>query len=102
MLKLQPNPTFEAKVLVPVPGGKDVEVTFTFNHKGREAIKEFAERAKAAEDIDSVSEIVSGWDGIDAAFSRENLAALLDAYPALSARIIQAWFDEIASAKTKN
>lgn len=102
MLKLQPNPTFDAKVMVPVVGGPDEEITLTFRHKGVAAIKEFAERAKTADDVDSVSELVAGWNGVDAEFNRDNLAQLLDAYPSLSARIIEAWFNEIASAKTKN
>jgi len=38
-IKLIPEPTFTAKVPVPVPGGKPVEVEFTFLHRKRDEVK---------------------------------------------------------------
>lgn len=102
MLKLQPNPTFDVDVKVPVPGAQDEPVTLTMRHMGRAAIAEYLARAKSAPECDSISEIVAGWHGVDNAFSQDNLARLLDDYPSLGGRIIQAWMDELVKGPVKN
>jgi hypothetical protein len=68
MLKIAPSPTFVASVAIPVPGGEQQLVNFTFNHMGKAALKAWIEAARDREDIDSIASIVCGWDGIDAEF----------------------------------
>lgn len=46
-LKLIPNPTFKAKVLIPIAGGKPEPVEFTFKHLGEKARIERDEAANA-------------------------------------------------------
>ena len=102
MFKLQPNPTFSAKVAIPVAGDVAQEMGVTFAHKGKAEIKAFLDQAAGREDIDSLSEIVVGWDGVDADFSRDNLAILLDAYPGAALALLTAWVEELGKAVQKN
>lgn len=102
MLKLAPEPTFIATVRIHVPGGDDVPVNFVFRHKGKAALRDFMERAKTLDDLDSVGEIVAGWEGVVDPFSREALGSLLDAYPAAALAIIEGYLAEIGKAAAKN
>ena len=103
MFKLQPNPTFWASVGLPVPGAaKPVSVEIEFRWLGKAALKTFFESLEGHDDATLLAEIVVGWRGIDAEFSRDNLAALLDAYPAAAMAIFQAFQHESLDAKAKN
>ena len=102
MLTLAPAATFVATVRVHVPGGDDVPVNFIFAHKGRAALKDFVERAQSSADLDAVAEIVAGWDGVEADYSRDALAALLDAYPSAAVSILEGYLAEIGRAAAKN
>jgi hypothetical protein len=102
MLKIAPSPTFVASVAIPVPGGDAQLVNFTFNHMGKAALKAWIEAARDREDIDSLASIVAGWDGIDAEFSMENLAALLDAYPSAAIAVLESYVGELGKAAAKN
>lgn len=102
MFKLQPNPTFVAPVAIPVPGAAAQEINVTFAHKGKSEIKAYLDLATTREDIDSLSEIVLGWDGVDADFTRDNLAVLLDAYPGAAMALLTSWVNELGKAVAKN
>lgn len=102
MLTLAPAATFAATVRIHVPGVDDVPVNFIFAHKGKSALKDYMARAKGMEDLDAVAEIVTGWDGIEADYSREALAALLDAYPSAAVSILDGYLAEIGKAAAKN
>lgn len=102
MLKIAPSPTFVASVAIPVPGGDAQLVNFTFNHMGKAALKAWIEAAREREDIDSIASIVCGWDGIDAEFSMDNLAALLDAYPSAAVAVLESYVGELGKAAAKN
>jgi hypothetical protein len=102
MLKIAPAPTFVASVAIPVPGGDAQLVNFTFRHMGKAALKAWIEAARERDDIDSIAQIVAGWDGIDAEFSAENLAQLLDAYPSAAVAVLEAYVGELGKAAAKN
>lgn len=102
MLKISPSPTFTAPVRIHVPGGEDVSVQFVFAHKGRAALQEYMDRARSVPDLDALSEIVTGWSGVDAEFSRDNLGALLDSYPSAAVAILEGYITEIGRAAAKN
>ncbi len=110
MFKLQPNPTFSAKVEIPVPGA-DAPATLplVFRHKGRKAAQAWVESAPGRQDIDFLMEIVADWgaevvgeDGQPQAFSREAFDRLLDEYPASGQAIFNAYLRELGEARRGN
>lgn len=99
MFKLEPNPTIEAEVAIPVPGGAPAKVAFIFRHKGRRDLQRFLEAAQGREDPESIAEIVADWRGGDTPYLREALDALLDGYPA--AAILEDRIKALAGAAEK-
>lgn len=103
MFKLTPNPTFWAKAQLSIPGeAKPVTIEVQFRHLGRDAMREFFESLDGKTDIDALGSIVTGWRGVDAEFSQENLAALLDNYPTSALSLFNAFRREAIEAKEKN
>jgi hypothetical protein len=104
MLKLQPNPTFTAKVGIPVPGGEAVEVSLTFKHMTRAELEQFLTGQDAAKrpDLETVMAIVQGWDGVDAPFSRQSVEAVLSQYHAFARTVVGAWVNELTQARLGN
>lgn len=102
MFKLQPSPTFTVPVAIPVAGADPALIRITFRHRGKAEIKAFLDQATGRDDIDSMWEIVYGWDDVDADFCRETLASLLDAYPGAALALLTAWVDELGKAVAKN
>lgn len=102
MFKLNPDPTFWAKVGIPVPGGDEVSVDFEFKALSRKALQQFLTDSKGREDIDNLSEVVVGWKGVDKPFSRETLELLLENYVASAKVIWQRFLDELTAARLGN
>ena len=102
MLKLAPEPTFVAAVVVPVPGGTDELINVTFRHQGKAALKQWIEAASTRDDLDSLSEVIAGWTGVEGEFSRDALAAVLDAYPRAAVAMLEAYVGELGRAAAKN
>lgn len=99
-LTLNPNPTFNAKVFIPVAGDRDGEIVFTFKYrtlKELDSIK-LGEGYVTPEDIKLVA---SGWD-LDDEFSDENIALLLDQRPQSGIAILERYFKESRGAREKN
>jgi len=107
MFQIQPNPTFDLKVTIPTPAGNG-EIKFTFKHKGRKALQDFLkdlqEGEEKSDDASLLLDIVSGWDGIDAKFSKEAFGTLLDNYPSAARAIMDAYVQTLidGTAKAKN
>jgi hypothetical protein len=102
MLKLAPEPTFVAAVTVPVPGGSDELINVTFRHQGKAALKVWIDAAASRDDLDSLSEVIVGWSGVEAEFSRDALAAVLDAYPRAAVSMLESYVGELGKAAAKN
>lgn len=106
MFKLEPNPTFKAKVAIPVPGspvGKST-LEIEFRHKTKAALQAYLESTttNARDDIDALAEIIVGWHDIDVDYNRDNLATLLQNYPAAAPAIVSAYVKELADARLGN
>jgi hypothetical protein len=105
MFVIQPKPTFKIKVEIPTPTGPGV-INIEFAHKGRKALAKFLEGASEeganVQDIDALSEIVVGWDGVDQAFSKKALEDLLDAYPAAGKALFDAYLPALIEGRVKN
>ena len=107
MFKLQPKPTFEAAVEIVVPGGKTESVTFLFKHMGKAAFRALfeglgSEDSEVKTDTEVLSQIVNGWKGVDAEFTEENFALLLDNYPTAAMAILARYQSGLFEAKVKN
>lgn len=100
-LKLNPEPTFKAKVGVPVPGGRPVEVLFTFKHRTRDELLAWIDESHGARDYESVEQCVVAWE-LEDEFTRENIERLCNNYPGAGLAIVGAYLDELRGAREKN
>lgn len=103
MFRLQPKPTFWAKVPVPVAGTpKPVLVDIEFKHLGRDALRDYIASLDGREDQESLAEIVMGWKDVDEEFSEESLQKLLNNYPGAALSMVKTFVAEALEAKDKN
>lgn len=104
-LKLNPEPTFKAKVGVPVPGGAPEPVEFTFQYRSKSELAkwhdEVAELPKDADEVALLRMFVAGWDLTDE-FCDENLRRLCDAYPGAAAAAMDVYLRESWGARRGN
>lgn len=104
MLKLNPAPTFKAKVKIPEPGGVVHDVTFEFKHRTRDGLRELlaSEEWRNGNDVDNVLAMVCGWEGVEAPFGREGVEQLVQNYHAAPALIASAYTLELTQARLGN
>lgn len=100
-LKLVANPTFKAKVGIPVAGGKSVDVEFVFKHRTKSQLDEFIKTRAEKSDADSFLEMVEGWD-LEDAFNKENVEQLLENYIGAAVSTYRAYIDELVANRAKN
>lgn len=101
--KLQPKPTFWAKVSISVPGqDKPAVIDVEFRHKTKGELRDFFDAIPVRDDLDMITEIVCGWRGVDTEFSVDALGELIDNYPQSALGIITAYQSAIFEAKRKN
>jgi hypothetical protein len=103
MFKLEPNPTFWAKVQLSIPGQEQpVEIEVEFKHLGREGLKGYYDALGKKTSAEGLAEIVMNWRGVDAEFSRESLEKLLANYPAAAGEFYDTFRRELLESKAKN
>jgi hypothetical protein len=103
MFKIKANPTFKAKVAIPLPGEGFHNLVFEFKHKRR---GEFAELIKngvldTKSDLDAVLDICVGWE-LAEPFNRENVEELLEEYHGAAQAIVLTWGRELSGARLGN
>ena len=99
---LTPDPTFKAKVEIPVPGKKPHKIELTFKWRDADAFKDFMEALGNYEtDTDAVMDFVTGWELSDA-FSHENVDKLVKNYIGSAKAMIQTYISENAGARLGN
>lgn len=98
---LTASPTFKARVGIPVPGDKAVDVEFTFKGRTREAFKDFIDSLKDRDDAEVIMDIASGWD-LDDAFEKENIEKLTQNYLGAARAIIEKYLSELTQARLGN
>lgn len=107
-LKLTPNPTFNGKVEFTLPDGKIAKIGLTFKHMGRREFRDWLEGftggddVEARDDEEAMADIVLGWTGVDADFSKENLETLTDSYPSFSRAAVTAYITALTEGGRKN
>lgn len=99
-LKLNPNPTFDIIVSIPVAGQlQDEDVTFTVKALPQSKLDELTGEGVLYSDF--VKAIVTDWD-INAPFNQDNLMILLDNYPQSGKLIFDGYGKEYYKAAEKN
>ena len=102
MLKLQPDPTFRAKVGIPVPGSKPVSVEFEFRAMTRPQLQQYLNDSADRQDLENIGAIVCGWAGVDSPFSTEALGQLLDNYVGSARAILDTYLEQFSKARSGN
>lgn len=100
-LSLKANPTFQARVDVPVAGGKSIPVTFTFKHRTKTALAEWAKTRSGKTDDETFLDMVDGWD-LEDEFSPESVSFLLENYIGSALAVYHAYLEELTREKAKN
>lgn len=100
-LKLIPDPTFKAKVGIPVAGGPDADVEFVFKYRTKDELAEFRKSLDGLNDVDATMAMVSGWE-LDDAFTPENLSILFQQRIAAPEAIFRTYMHELTGARLGN
>lgn len=100
-LALKANPTFKARVAVPVAGGDAVDVEMTFRHRTKSEFDKFVETLKGLTDAENFMAMVVGWE-LDAEFGEAAVTELLENYVGAGIAAFQVYRDEIIKVKLGN
>ena len=74
--KLIADPTFVSKVPIPVAGEAPIEIKFTFKHRTKDELEQFAKDRINKSDVETVMEMATGWE-LDDEFNADNVQMLL-------------------------
>jgi len=109
MFKINPSPTFRAKVPLTVPGAEERSVIeIEFRHKGRTAFTAWWDSVLARKDAAVLGDVIVAWDGViddkgdPVVYSPEALAQLLDNYPASAMDILTTYRRALWESREKN
>jgi hypothetical protein len=100
-LKLNPEPTFKGKVQIPVHGGADAEVEFTFRHRSTDDLADWMKALEGRNKADLILEMALGWDLTDP-FNADSVKTLLSNYAGSFDRVLEKYLAEMLQAKEKN
>ena len=101
-LKLNPDPTFQGKVEVHVPGSAPASVVFTFKHRTRpEMVTFFAKVKEMKDDVELIMAMATGWD-LEDEFSKANIKTMCAAYIDFPGASYEAYLKEITGARSGN
>lgn len=100
-LKLKPDPTFKAKVGIPVAGGDVEMVEFTFKHRSRDELDSFLQTSDQLRDAALIMAVASGWELADE-FNAENVGLLVQNYISSPRAVFDVYLDELIKARAKN
>lgn len=100
-LKLVANPTFKAKVGIPVAGGEPVEVEMVFKHRTKSDLDKFMSSREDKTDVESFMEMVDGWD-LEDKFNKESVGLLLENYIGSALATYRVYVDQLVQARVKN
>lgn len=103
LLKLNPDPTFEKTVQIPLPDGDFGEIIIEYNHLGKKEWEKNLNELKDGDniDIELVLLLVKNWS-LEEPFNRENVAKLIDNYPRVGGQIVEIWGNCIFGEREKN
>ena len=109
MIKLIPDPTFEALVKLTVPGLADpVIVPMTFRHMSIEDADKWFKLYEKKISFEGLSKIIVSWKGVmdeegkDVPYSKKVLEIFLQNSRAAPTEIVIAWIRELNESRIKN
>jgi hypothetical protein len=116
MFKIQAEPTFQARVDIPVAGAASVPVIFTFKHRSKDELDAWRESTKDKPEHLIFMECVEGWartdaeakkvdkeaHGLDEDFTEDNVKALLQQRIGTAMATYVAYAVELTKHKEKN
>lgn len=91
-LTLNPPPTWQKKVDLPVPGGT-AAVNFTFRRKNLPELKEFNEKLGEMTDQQAVLDVATGWD-LEDIFDAAAVEKMCTTYPGSGHAIVREYLRE--------
>ena len=102
-LSLVANPTFQAKVGIPMAGedAKPVPVMLTFKHRTKSQLTEWLNSRQGKDDAESFLDMVSAWD-LEDEFKKENIELLLENYAGTAREVLNVYVDQLFKAKLGN
>lgn len=100
-LKLNPDPTFKAKVGIPVPGGDRPLVELTFKHRTAEQLAKWGSEVAQFTDPETIMDCVVAWD-MDDEFNAANVKLFCNNYPGAAYAIVTDYMAELRGARAKN
>lgn len=109
MIKLNPDPTFEAMVRLSVAGHPEtMDIPMTFRHKTVTGMSEWFTKNEHRSVADALDELIVEWSGVmdDAGqfvpYTKAALEILLKNYQPATNEIILAYMGELTASKIKN
>lgn len=109
MIRLNPDPTFDALVKLTVPGQPEpVEVAMVFRHMASDKLPQWFESNRDKKTADALDEIVVGWSGVMGddgklvPYSKDALVLLLNNYQPATLEILRAWQLGLSESRVKN
>lgn len=100
-LILVANPTFKARVAIPVAGAAAVPVEFTFKHRPKDAFQAWVKEIGDKEDTDLILEVASGWD-LEEPFDAEHVELMTQSYIGSARAVIETYIAQQTAAKLGN
>lgn len=109
MFKLNPAPTFTAKIPLSVPGlPEPLELDVTYRHKNKTELQKWLEGSKGKADSAVLHEVITGWsgmqgeDGAEVPYSLDALTTLLENYPVAHQELYRGYLRELTESRRKN
>lgn len=102
MLRLNPLPTFSAKVSIPDPSGPAQTLVVEFKHKTLAELDEYGKRTAGQPVAQTIPELVSGWSECDTPYSPDALQSLLNNYAGAGEAIARAYSSAIWQGRQGN
>lgn len=100
-LQLKANPTFKAKVAIPVAGAESVEVEMTFKHRTRTELEKFTADRAGKTDAETFLDIVEGWE-LEDPYNKASVELLLENHMGAGLAAYQKYVDELYKHKSGN
>ena len=95
------NPTFKAKVGIPVAGGTAVDVEFAFKHRTRAEMETWLNGGTERENVQAVLDMCEGWE-LEDEFNRDSVFKLCENYIGATRAILDVYIAELTASKAKN
>lgn len=100
-LTLIAAPTFKAKVGIPLHGGGEGEVEFTFKHRTKSDLTAWLDVASEKRPAEMILDMVEGWD-LEEPFSPESVATFVENYQGAAIPILGKYTQELTQARLGN